>query len=67
MKKPTSRKFSSAASTNSGKVSSVDSNVLKPPSKPRRYVYTEQDLGLDRLHMGITAATYVALSTAAFQ
>jgi len=62
MKKPTSRNFSTVAPPDSRKVQPTDSKVRKLLSKTRRYIYTEQDLGEDRLHMGMTAAVYAALS-----
>ena len=63
MKKPTSRNFATIESSSPRNEKPVDNRATKLLSKKRRYVYTEQDLGHDRLHMGITAATYAALST----
>ncbi len=62
MKKQTSHSFSTVLSSGSRKVKSTDSKARRLLSKARRYIYTEQDLGEGRLNMGITAATYAALS-----
>lgn len=62
MKKQTSSNFSKAASTATRNVKNAGSKARKFLSKTKRYIYTEQDLGEGMLHMGITAATYVALS-----
>jgi len=62
MKKQLSGNISTVASLDPGKVKPTDSKVRKLLSKTKRYIYTEQDLGEDRLHMGITAAAYAALS-----
>ncbi len=62
MKKQTSHNFSSASTPPPGSLKPAANRAPKPESKTRRYVYTEQDLGHERLHMGITAATYAALS-----
>ena len=63
MKKQANRSIPTAGSTASPRVKTAGSKARKLLSKTKRYIYTEQDLGEGMLHMGITAAAYVALST----
>lgn len=62
MKKQMSRNLSDPTSANSHNVKTAGSRVPRLLPKIKRYIYTEKDLGEDMLHMGMTAATYTALS-----
>ena len=62
MKKQTSPNFSAQSSILPAKAKAPASKARRILSGGRRYIYTEKDLGEGMLHMGITAATYLALS-----